>query len=206
MKKTEQMEFWKGEFGDEYTERNTGNFDKLYESFYGVTRTALNKKFLGRLAKDLRILEVGCNKAVQLQLLKRLGFSDLWGIEINRKALMEARADVTFNLVEASAFDIPFKDGFFDMVFTSGVLIHIAPKDLPKAIDEIYRTSKKYIWSYEYFSEKNVALEYRGHKNRLWKSNFMQLFLDRHPDLRLVKKELLKRSDGDADIMFLLEK
>ena len=39
-------------------------------------------------------------------------------------------------LALATAFEIPFPDGFFDVIFTSGVLIHIAPPDLPKALYE----------------------------------------------------------------------
>ena len=37
--------------------------------------------------------------------------------------------------MRASALDIPFKDGFFELVFTIGVLIHIPPKDLLVAMD-----------------------------------------------------------------------
>jgi len=34
------------------------------------------------------------------------------------------------DILQGSAFDVPFKDGFFDLVFTSGVLIHLASGDI----------------------------------------------------------------------------
>jgi pseudaminic acid biosynthesis-associated methylase len=207
MKDTDQMEFWKGNFGDEYTARHTDDFDAIYKEYYGVTRTALNKEFLAEIPKEAQILEVGCNRAMQLRLLERIGFSNLWGIEINRNALAGAREKTSFNVVYGSALDIPFKDTFFDLVYTSGVLIHIAPQDVPKAIDEIYRVSRKYIWGLEYYAPKCEEIDYRGHKNRLWKNDFLRLYLDQHPDLQVVRKKVIKSIIRDAtDMMFLLEK
>ena len=43
--------------------------------------------------------------------------------------------------------------------------------------------------------------------NKLWKNNFLKLFLERHPDLKIVKQKKLKYLENDnEDIMFLLEK
>jgi pseudaminic acid biosynthesis-associated methylase len=162
MKDTAQMGFWKGGFGDEYTERNTGDWDRFYKEEWGVTRTELNKEFVGDLPLGTRILEVGCNRGHQLELLKQAGFTNLTGIEINSKALEIARQDASLNLVEGSALNIPFEDGVFDLVFTSGVLIHISPDDLPAVIDEMYRVSKEYIWCFEYYAEQCEPIEYRG--------------------------------------------
>ena len=207
MNQTEQMEFWKGNFGDDYTIRNAGDWDELYKKTWGITRTELNKEFLSGLGKDISILEVGCNRANQLLVLKDDNYTNLWGIEINKKAIELARENKSLNLLEGSAQNLPFKDGFFDLVFTSGVLIHISPDDLPKAMDEIYRVAKKYIWCFEYFSEECQEIVYRGHKNRLWKNNFLKLFLERFPDLKLVRQRKIKYVENDnVDEMFLLEK
>jgi pseudaminic acid biosynthesis-associated methylase len=207
MKETEQIKFWKGEFGDEYTSRNEGDIDELYQKQFGISRTELNNEFLNGINKDITMLEVGCNRCLQLNLLEKMGFNNLWGVEINKKALSVSKNNKALNLVEGSAFDIPFKDKFFDLVFTSGVLIHISPEDLPKVIDEMYRTAKKYIWCFEYFSEECKEISYRGNENKLWKNNFLKLFLERHPDLRVVKQKNVRYlEDGNVDEMFLLEK
>lgn len=204
--KTEQMRFWEGDFGDEYTDRNSFDIDELYMKDFGITRSELVKECLKDIPKDARILEVGCNRGLQLDNLKKLGFTNLWGIEINEKALELARQK-QYNIVVGSGFDIPFKDGFFDLVFTSGVLIHIYPDDLHKMLKEILRVSIKYIWATEYFSETLQKINYRGHKTKLWKTDYIKEYQKLFSDLKVVYEKKLKYKDNDnIDIMFLLEK
>ncbi|HID72310.1 TPA: methyltransferase domain-containing protein [Candidatus Micrarchaeota archaeon] len=205
------MKRWSDEFGKDYTDRNymsVSDYEELCKKRFGISRSEMNTEFLSSLDKKLRVLEVGCNIGNQLRLLQRQGFNDLWGIEISEYALELARKETRgMNLVHGSALDLPFKDGYFDLVFTSGVLIHINPEDAKKAVDEIYRVSKKYIWGFEYFSEQLQELDYRGNKGLLWKNNFAKLYMDRHPDLTLVNEKRMKYSDSDnVDSMFLLEK
>jgi len=136
-----------------------------------------------------RVLEVGCNVGNQLLLLKEMGYTNLWGIELQDYAVEIARKRTSgINIVKGSAFDIPYKDAFFDLVFTSGVLI--------------------YIWGFEYYSPDGYQMiNYRGENDLLWKTDFAELFLDRFTDLRLVRKEVLPyRSNDNLDIMYLLEK
>ncbi|OIO80980.1 hypothetical protein AUJ84_02070 [Candidatus Pacearchaeota archaeon CG1_02_32_132] len=211
MHENEQSEFWSKDFGNEYSERNNldqEGLDKLYIDYFGISRTELNREFISNFDKSMKILEVGCNTGMQLLNLKTLGFGNLSGIDLSKAGLKTAKKNLPeANLIEASALDIPFKDGYFDLVFTSGVLIHIHPENVGKAVDEIYKLSKKYIWGYEYFSEKCEEIEYRGHKNRLWKNNFMKIFLERHPDLKIIREKKLKyKSSGNVDHMFLLKK
>lgn len=207
MRKTDQEEFWEGDFGNEYTIRNAGDWDRFYKHQWGITRTELNEEFLSGIDKTSRILEVGCNRANQLQVLHNQGFTSLWGLDINRTALEIAKENKIFNIVEASAFDIPFKDAFFDLVFTSGVLIHIAPENLQEIMSEMYRVSRRYIWCFEYYSEECKEIEYRGFKNRLWKNDFLGIFQNQFPNLKLLKQRKVKYCDNEnEDIMFLFEK
>lgn len=207
MKKTEQINFWGGTFGNDYINRNSGDFDKNYIENYGISRTFLDKEFLQNIPKDARILEVGCNTGKQLGLLKNLGFSNLFGIEINNKALDIAKSSKDLNIIYGSGMDIPFEDNFFDLVFTSGVLIHIHPNDLDKVISEMYRVTKKFIWGFEYFSEKLQEINYRGHTNKLWKNNFLNVFTTNYPDLKeIMKKKIKYLKNENVDMMYLLEK
>lgn len=211
MAKTAQEEVWSGDFGKEYTDRNILNpdeLDQLYIKNYGISRTKLNEEFLADLNLH-RILEVGCNVGNQLFLLKKMGYKDLWGIELQDYAVEIARTRTTgLNIVKGSAFDIPFKNNFFDMVFTAGVLIHISPEDVEKALNEMYRCTSRYIWGFEYYST-NVyeTVKYRGKDNLLWKTDYSKLFLERFTDLQLIHKKILKYKDNEnLDIMYLLEK
>jgi pseudaminic acid biosynthesis-associated methylase len=208
---TPQIERWKGEFGRAYTDRNAldvQSLDDLCVANYGVTRTSLNTEFLATLPRTGGILEVGCNMGNQLLLLEEMGFRNLFGIEIQTYALDRARERLKWSrLKEASAFAIPFPDREFDVVFTSGVLIHIAPSDLTRALGEIYRCSGRFIWGFEYFAEAPTSVDYRGHNELLWKMNYPELYLRQFPDLELVKSKMLPYlQNGNVDCMFLLQK
>lgn len=207
---TNEMEFWKSKFGSDYTDRNSytvPDLDAFYLKEWGITRTAMNAAMLGDIALS-RILEVGCNVGNQLRCLQAMGFRQLYGIELQGYAVERAKAlSENINIIQGSAFDLPFKDNYFDMVFTSGVLIHISEADLPAVMDEIYRSTSKYIWGFEYFAETHQEINYRGNSAKLWKGNFAQKYLDRFPSLRLVKRANFKYvANANCDQMFLLEK
>ena len=111
------------------------------------------------------------------------------------------------NIITGSAFDIPFQDGWFDLVFTSGVLIHIHPNDILRAIKEIYRCTRNYIWGFEYYSSEPQEVIYREHKGFLWKRDFCSVYTAQWPNLKLVKEKRIKYVANDnVDQMFLLKK
>jgi pseudaminic acid biosynthesis-associated methylase len=212
---TEQLQEWGKEFGNEYTQRNLLTAKEVENSYllrYGFTRTSMNKLFLDFLDRDIRILEVGTNVGLQLNLLSTLGFKNLYGIEINPSAIEishKINESLPIYIIKASAFDIPFKDKWFDLVFTSGVLIHIHPNDMINATKEIYRCTNKYIWCFEYFSPEGYKeIIYRGKSNLLWKTDFKKVFLDNFSDLKLMKEQFFpyKNEPDLIDQMFLLEK
>ena len=208
---TKQMEKWSGDFGKEYTDRNAFSLeelDTLYKSKYGVTRTELNQRFLEGMDRSIRVLEVGSNVGNQLLCLQSMGFVNLYGIELQSYAVELSKARTKrINIIEGSAFDIPYKDGYFDLVFTSGVLIHINPSDIIWALREILRCTREYIWGFEYYADEHTEITYRGHKELLWKADYAKLYLQQFEDLKIAKEERLKYSDSDnIDTMFLLKK
>lgn len=211
MLKTDQMNVWQNIFGKEYTDRNPLNeeqMNSLYEKQFGVTRSLLNEKFIGFLDRNSKIFEVGSNVGTQLQLLKTMGFNRLYGIELQEYAVEKSKMLTRgVNIIQGSAFDIPYKDRYFDMVFTSGVLIHINPVDLKMALDEIHRCCNRFIWGFEYDSEDFTMIPYRGEPNILWKGNYAREYLTRFNDLTLVQEMRLPYIESDnVDRMFLLEK
>lgn len=213
--KTKQTDFWSGEFGKEYTDRNTlENIDVWNDNYiklYGVSRFDMFNTFLSGLDKESKILEVGCNTAQQLVALQTLGFKTLYGIELQLYAVEKAKSITkNINVIQGSAFDIPFKDEYFDLVMTNGVLIHISPNDIPKVLSEIVRCSKKHIMGFEYFSEELKGVNYRGNKDFLWKMNYVQAYQNNFPNLSLKKEVqypfIVEREKGNIDSMFLLQK
>ncbi|HWY57439.1 MAG TPA: pseudaminic acid biosynthesis-associated methylase [Terriglobales bacterium] len=208
---TPQLRAWCGEFGHEYTQRSCltpEQVDALWEKNFGTTRTELNRRFLANIPAGARILEVGCNTGNQLLLLQRLGYCNLYGIEVQDCALEIARSRMNHvKLTVASAFALPFEDKYFDLVFTSGVLIHVSPNDLPLALDEIHRCAKNYVWGCEYYASNVTEINYRGHSELLWKMDYAKEYLARFDDLELVSEQRLSYIENqNVDSMFLLRK
>lgn len=209
--RTRQMQEWAGEFGIEYTNRNSMSLqetDLMYKELYGFTRSEINSMFLDNLDRGMKILEVGSNIGTQLLYLQQAGFKNLYGIELQPYAVeLSKHSTKNINLIQGSAFDIPFKDGFFDFVFTSTLLIHISPKDIGLVLSEIYRCTKKYIWCFEYYADTYTEVEYRGHKDLLWKTDFAKLFFNQFHDLGFVQEKHFKYLGNDnVDTMFMLKK
>ena len=140
--KTRQLGEWRGEFGKAYTDRNAIDWQERLDGW---------RTMVGGL--DVRrVLEVGCNRGHNLVALSHVFPVDveLVGIEPNPYALGIARsASPRIGALSGDIFDLPFKDGFFDLVFTAGVLIHIALPDLPRALAELHRVSRRYVLAAE---------------------------------------------------------
>ena len=211
MKTTYQMDCWSGEFGASYTERNAttvAGVDQEYRDKFNLPRTEMNDRFLGSLDKEIKILEVGCNIGLQLEILGNMGFHNLHGIDLQERAIAQIYArDLGIKAMPGTAFDIPFRDDYFDLVFTSGVLIHINPDDLQAAMGEMYRCTKKYIWGFEYYAPTTEERPYRDHQNLLWRADYAGLWQQYYPRLHLVKSEYFHYTDSpNTDCMYLLEK
>lgn len=208
---TQQETVWKGTFGREYTERNTVDTEGLDEHWrrnYGFARSSIIASFLSGISKDAKFLEVGCNAGNQLLMLKQMGWRNLSGTELQPFAIEIASSrlpDAAFKL--GSALALPWEDRSFDVVFTCGVLIHISPTDLPSVMDEIYRTTREYIWGTEYYAPEVTQVTYRDHSELLWKMDFARQYMKRFPDLELVKEQRLPYLDNaNVDAVFLLKK
>lgn len=129
---TVQMKEWMENFGKKYTDRNAltlNEMNEMYRKNFGISREDLNNLFIAGLNRNIKILEVGSNIGNQLILLQKMGYKNLYGIEINNYAVELSKSRTkNINIILGSVFDIPFKDNYFDLVFTSGLLIHIAPR------------------------------------------------------------------------------
>lgn len=212
MKTTQQEKIWKTKFGEEYNLRNVFDnkgLDDVYVSDIGITRTSMNEDFIGFLDRKAKILEVGCNIGLQLVNLQEMGFENLYGIDLQPHAVELARQRTKgINIIQGNAYDIPFKDNFFDMVFSNRVLIHINPDHIQEALKEIYRASGKYIYGSEYFAEELTEINvYHEETNIAWKRDFAGEYKKLFPGLKLLKEKKYKYTfNDDVDSTFLFEK
>lgn len=189
---TEQLSAWTSGFGREYTDRNTMTAEEMDAAFadeFGVRKSAVYRELLGpdRLAGG-DALEVGCNIGLQLDLLSRANPGlRLHGVEPGAYALGRARARLPgATLHQGTAFALPQPDASMDLVMTNGVLIHIHPDHLGRALDEIHRVAARFILCHEYYAPSCTAVGYRGHDGLMWKTDFAAEYRRRFPGLREV--------------------
>ena len=185
-----QLALWRSDFGRAYTDRN----DRERPERVGSWRRLLDGIAPGNA------LEVGCNVGWNLVYLEQLGVTDLYGVEPQPAVVAEARRRrPQFNVLHGTAFDLPFRDRMFDLVFTSGVLIHIAPDSLGRALDEMHRVARRWVVAIEYDHPTEQEIEYRGHAGALWKRDHGAAWQSRHPDLRPVRRLELSAEHGYDD-------
>jgi pseudaminic acid biosynthesis-associated methylase len=177
--KTEQEEFWYGSFGTEYIQRNQS--EKLLAS---------NIHFFSNILKSTSsiksVVELGCNVGMNLKALHHLlPEAELSGVEINESAAKQLASENQVKVYNESILDFAV-DYTRDFVLIKGVLIHINPDELPTVYKKLYEASHKYVCIAEYYNPAPVAINYRGHNDKLFKRNFAGEFMDRFPDVTLI--------------------
>jgi spore coat polysaccharide biosynthesis protein SpsF len=200
---TEQEEFWLGDFGDKYIDRNR-NKELL------ASNISLFKSILSRTGKIYSVLEFGCNIGMNLKSIKSLlPEVKLVGIEINKKAVDELRSSGIAKVIHGSVLDVEI-DRSFDLTLVKTVLIHINPEKLDKVYSRLYEFSDKYICIAEYYNPLPVEVNYRGHNDKLFKRDFAGELMKKYPDLELVDYGFIYHNDPifpqDDINWFLLKK
>ena len=201
---TEQENFWKGEFGDDYIERNKS------KSLLAAN-LALFSEILKKTGPIQSVLELGCNVGMNLKSLELLSPElKISGVDINKKAINELKEEKPgYHLLEQSILEkIDIEPS--DLCFTKGVLIHINPDKLENAYENLYINSNRFICVNEYYNPSPVKINYRGHEDRLFKRDFCGELLERFNDLKLIDYGFGYRNDPvfqqDDMTWFLLEK
>lgn len=202
--KTQQEDFWAGSFGDDYINRNNG-----------PELLASNLNFFSKAFKQVgrpkSIIEFGANIGMNLAAIKYLFPNILLnGIEINKTAARELSLLIgDKNVFNGSIFDYSAAPKF-EVSLIKGVLIHINPEMLSVVYEKLYQSSSNYILIAEYYNPSPVAINYRGHTDRLFKRDFAGEMLDLYADLVLVDYGFSYKRDiafpQDDITWFLLKK
>jgi len=177
--KTDQEEFWAGQFGDEYVGRNQGQQ-------FVTSNIALFSRILSRTNGVQSIIEFGPNIGMNLMALRNLcPKTELSAIEINASAVEQLNGLGYVKVYPQSILDFEC-DYQRDLALIKGVLIHINPDSLPQVYDLLYQASKRYICLAEYYNPTPVEVNYRGHTGKLFKRDFAGEMLQRFSGLQLV--------------------
>jgi pseudaminic acid biosynthesis-associated methylase len=178
--RTEQEEFWSGDFGDNYANRNSSE---------QIIAGNLNlfSQIISHTSNVESILEFGANIGMNLLSLKQLlPNANYTAVEINKSSCKVLSKYSWINVKNESALDINLQEKY-SFVLTKGLLIHINPDALNDFYKTIYDASSKYICLVEYYNPVPVELSYRGFSNKLFKRDFAGEMLKMFPDLKLLK-------------------
>lgn len=179
--RTEQEEFWAGDFGNGYIDRNSSA--RQLSANISLFSNALQAA-VGGVGS---IIELGANIGQNLKALSALFPKvQLSAVEINEKAVGELRSlDCGLRVFHDSILNFKTEETW-DMSFTKGVLIHMDPQYLPLVYDTLFNCARRYILIAEYYNPKPVEVKYRGHSKRLFKRDFAGEMLDSFPSLELL--------------------
>ena len=178
---TKQLGYWKGQSGKEWFDRTKIDPESRVEAF---------KKMIGDL--DIgSVLEVGCGLGYNLEAVFKVGGYDVHGVDPNEHAIRLASSKYGNQFFSfGDCFNLPFSENTFDLVFTSGVLMHVTSGDLLRAVENLNRVAKKYVLVIEYYAEKETMIPYHGQTDILFKRDYGSLLPN------LVKSGSLTKEDG----------
>lgn len=174
-----QEQFWAGQFGTDYIDRN--NNQVLLSSNIHFFSNILSK--MSKL--PLSVLELGANVGMNVKALKELlPESSFAGVEINKSACAQLEK-VGCKVHNVSILDLELMESF-DLVLSKGVLIHLNPDTLNTVYQKIYDLTNEWILLAEYYNPVPVAIDYRGHSDKLFKRDFAGELLSKYKDLELI--------------------
>lgn len=199
----EQELFWKGEFGNEYVDRNNG-------SKFVAAKIDMFTKALKVSSNIKTVIELGANRGLNASALKSiLPNSHYTGVEIGDKAFSLLRENECVDDCYHSSIHEFDHDKQFDLAMIAGVLIHLNPESLVSVYRLLANLSARYVLISEYYNPTPVEINYRGHAGKLFKRDFANEFME-HTGFKLLDYGFLYRNDPKfhhADMTwFLLER
>lgn len=179
---------WLSQFGNDYHERNEVRDDLVNKRciyFTNILNIIKNDSSSQEFPKE--ILEVGAGKGQNMMALERINAQAGLGIKLyctepNEVARVElhknaptAELHATLDMLPTT---LPYDSHSKELVFTSGVLIHVPTAELIPSMRELYRVSSRYILAMEYFSPSERKLPYHNQDDALWLRDYGATYLD----------------------------
>lgn len=180
MTESSQLSRWRGEVGAAYLRRNPPRpeLEERLAVGWGL--------LLSHMSPPPRsILEVGAANGHHLRGLGRVTSAELWAVEPNdeaRSVLAEEVLDADHAL-DGTLSGLPLDDAAVDLVFTSGVLIHLPDDELEQAYRELHRVSRRWLVSLEYFAPTKQSVSWHGEEDILFKRDYGAPWLDLFDDV-----------------------
>jgi ubiquinone/menaquinone biosynthesis C-methylase UbiE len=103
----------------------------------------------------MKILDVGCGEGTMVRLLEESG-SVVYGIDINADAVRTARHP---RIAQASAVELPFADGSFDLCVGSHVIEHLeSPRDFLSELARVVTSNGRVVLIYPWEPIQGITI------------------------------------------------
>jgi len=172
---TLQEQFWAGNFGNDYINRNQSNH-------IIASNLSFFSKSLDKVNGIENCIEFGANIGMNLRALKILFPNyEQFAIEINKNAAKQLEEILPKeNIFNQSIIEFD-QAKQWDLSIIKTVLIHINPESLKAVYETLFKHTRKYLLIAEYYNPSPIEVNYRGHANVLFKRDFAGEFMDLYP-------------------------
>jgi hypothetical protein len=166
-------DLWAGWYGIQYTTKFTVDWRERIPLLRWVLDTCA---LAGHPVRS--VLDVGTNAAWNLRALRDIDPSlQLEGLEINQHvAITGASMEFLVTCGNARHLAAHFRESAFDLVMTSGVLIHLPPEHVEEAMRAIARVARRWVLAIEYPSDVEIAVRKHGDTPRAWARPYCELY------------------------------
>ena len=152
------------------------------------------------------ILDVGCGMGLLVRTLLARGI-DAYAIDVAPAVIDEGNRLTPGRYQQGSILDIPYPDDSFDSVISIDVLEHLAPEDVPRAIAELFRVTRRHAFirlgtQPDIDKTWHLTLEPRS----WWDKLFLAAGFRKHPLSQLVTGYDPLEDEHAWEIDFALEK
>jgi len=137
-------------------------YEKLYRLGYHAMLKNHGERYVDYICQNYRfnrIIDVGCSNGMAVKkFMKQRKMS--YGLDAAHIAVRYAAEQACIpNCIQGTATDIPFRDKYFDAVFSCDMLEHLERKDVGMAISEMVRVCTRYLF---------IVLDCCIERNRDW--------------------------------------
>ena len=203
--KTAIMDLLAGELNHDSIKRKWKVIKKKTDNYVPNHLLLLFKEIEEQSDKEIKILDHGCGGAMTVLFLVSKGYHNVWGVDISDTALFKLNSKkinkilkviTGQSLLKVRTYDgkkIPFKDNFFNIIFSQQVIEHVQEKFLKYYLAEEKRVLKEKGFIFHQIPHRLVP--YEGHTKKWfihWLPNKVYYYLlgKDEEKLKLVKNFL----------------
>lgn len=149
------------------------------------------------------LLDVGCGMGLLVRTLLRRGV-DARGVDIAPAPVAEADRLAPGRFAVGSILELPFEDGAFDTVISTDCLEHVAEADVPRALRELARVTRRSCFvRLAITPDRDGRWHLTVRDRRWWERRFFEAGLRRHPlAMRVVGYDTLADEGWQVTLLF----